>query len=126
MRKQSKTNSARALRGRMTVTERKMWYPLRDRRLMGCKFRRQHPVGPYIVDFVCLGHRLVVELDGGQHAGDPHQAARDAFLAAQGYRVLRFWNNEALKDSAAVCETIARALSPEPSPRRLRGQAEGC
>lgn len=126
MRKQSKINSARALRGRMTDTERKMWYLLRDRRLMGCKFRRQHPVGPYIADFVCLEHRLVVELEGSQHADDPHQPARDAFLAAQGYRVLRFWNNEALKGSAAVCETVARALSPEPSPRRLRGQAEGC
>lgn len=126
MRKGSKTNSARALRRRMTDAERRIWYFLRGRHLVGFKFRRQHPIGPYVVDFVCLEQKLVIELDGGQHASDPNDPHRDAFLQRNGYRVLRFWNNEALSRTAAVCESILRAASVTPSPRRVRGQAEGC
>ena len=126
MRKGSKTNSARALRRRMTDAELRIWYFLRGRHLVGFKFRRQHPIGPYVVDFVCLEQKLVIELDGGQHASDPNDLRRDAFLQRNGYRVLRFWNNEALSYTAAVCESILRAASVTPSPRRVRGQAEGC
>ena len=126
MRKGSKTGSARALRRRMTDAERRLWYQLRNQRLPGFKFRRQHPIGPYIVDFVCLGNRLVIELDGGQHAADPNDPTREAFLRGKGYQVLRFWNNEALNSTAAVYDCILRALWVEPSPRRVRGQAEGC
>ena len=126
MRKGSKTSSARALRRRMTEAERRIWYLLRGRHLADFKFRRQHPIGPYVVDFVCLAHKLVIELDGSQHATDPNDLRRDAFLHRSGYRVLRFWNNEALSHTAAVCESILRAASVIPSPRRVRGQAEGC
>lgn len=126
MRKGSKTNTARALRRRMTEAERRIWYFLRSRHLVGFKFRRQHPIGPYDVDFACLAHKLVIELDGSQHATDPNDLRRDAFLHRNGYRVLRFWNNEALSHTAAVCESILRAALATPSPRRVRGQAEGC
>jgi very-short-patch-repair endonuclease len=126
MRKGAKTNSARALRRRMTDAERRLWYHLRDHRLPGFKFRRQHPIGPYIVDFVCLEHRLVVELDGGQHAADPDDPVREAFLRGKGYRMLRFWNNEVLKHTAAVCESIHREMSVNPAPAGCGGQAEGC
>ena len=126
MRKGSKTNSARALRRRMTDAERRIWYFLRGRHLLGFKFRRQHPIGPYVVDFVCLAHKLVIELDGSQHATDPNDRHRDAFLHRNGFCVLRFWNNEALSHTAAVCESILCAASVTPSPRRVRGQAEGC
>jgi len=126
MRKGSKTNSVRALRRRMTDAELRIWYFLRGRHLVGFKFRRQHPIGPYVVDFVCLEQKLVIELDGGQHASDPNDLRRDAFLQRNGFRVLRFWNNEALSHTAAVCESILRTASVTPSPRRVRGQAEGC
>jgi len=126
MRKGSRTNSARALRRRMTDAERRIWYFLRGRQLADFKFRRQHPIGPYVVDFVCLAHKLVIELDGSQHADAANDRRRDAFLQREGYRVLRFWNNEALSHTAAVCESILRTALAPPSPRRVRGQAEGC
>ncbi len=126
MRKGAKTRCARALRQRMTDAEQRLWYHLRADRLAGFKFRRQHPIGPYVVDFACLAQRLVIELDGGQHADDPGDPLREAFLRREGYRVLRFWNNEALSNTAAVCESILQAMSTEPSPRRVRGHAEGC
>jgi primosomal protein N' (replication factor Y) len=90
---------------------------LRNRSLMGCKFRRQHPVGPYIVDFVCLGHRLVVELDGGQH-DVPTDAERSRHLEAAGFCVLRFWNNDVFGRQDAVLALIFDALSrTNPSPQ---------
>ncbi|MCH8498490.1 MAG: endonuclease domain-containing protein [Marinobacter sp.] len=101
---------AKNLRKTMTDTEHKLWYLLRDRRFQGTKFRRQHPIGPYIVDFVSLPARLIVELDGGQHNGCVRDAARDAWLEAEGYRVLRFWNHEVLQQREAVLEEILRAL----------------
>ncbi len=88
---------------------------------MGCKFVRQEPIGPYIVDFACREHRLVIEVDGGQHATDPRDAIRDQWLADHRYRVLRFWNNEVLGNIDGVIETIATALSaaaPPPPPDR--------
>lgn len=126
MRKGNKTGTAKALRLRLTDAERRLWYHLRDRRLLGGKFRRQHPIGPYVVDFVCLEQKLIIELDGSQHASDPDDPVREAFLRRSGYRVLRFWNNEALKHTAAVCESILREMSVNPAPAGCEGQAEGC
>ncbi len=115
------TDRARNLRQRSTDTERLLWRHLRDRQLAGLKFRRQHPLGNFVVDFVCLEHRLVVELDGGQHATQQQaDADREAFLMGLGYRVLRFWNNEVLGNTVGVLEAIvsaARSADP-PSPSR--------
>jgi very-short-patch-repair endonuclease len=103
---------ARALRKNPTEAERALWKHIRLRQLDGHKFRRQQSLGRYIVDFVCFEKKLVIELDGGQHS---EQAALDsgrtAWLEAQGFRVLRFWNHEVLKNSEAVTGTIRAALS---------------
>ena len=86
---------ARKLRQTSTVPEVKLWQYLRDRRLMGLKFRRQYPIGPYVVDFVCLSHKLVIELDGGQHSGQvAYDNKRTEYLEHFGFRVLRFWNTD--------------------------------
>ena len=97
---------ARAMRGEPTDAEAKLWHEIRDRRLDRIKFRRQAPIGSYIVDFVRLEAKLVVELDGGQHSESSYDERRDAELKARGFRVLRFWNDEILKDSDAVCDTL--------------------
>ena len=102
---------ARALRRNPTDAERHLWRHLRNRHLAGYKFRRQHPVGPYIVDFICPEACLVVELDGGQHQGQQHyDAARTAFLENRGLRVLRFWNDQVFSETEAVLEEIVRRL----------------
>jgi adenine-specific DNA-methyltransferase len=90
---------------------------MRDRQLCGAKFRRQHPIGPYIVDFCCPDHGLVVELDGGQHAEQTlADQARTRLIEADGYRVVRFWDHEVLNHIDAVLEAIVRLLSnPHPS-----------
>ena len=96
--KRQHRDRARGLRQSMTDAEHTLWYRLRNRQLQGCKFRRQHDIGPYIADFVCTEAMLVVELDGGQHAEQVlYDARRTAFLQAQGYRVLRFCDNDVLK-----------------------------
>jgi very-short-patch-repair endonuclease len=88
---------------------------LRDRRL-DAKWRRQRVIGDYIVDFVCLDHRLIIEADGGHHAENETDVRRDAFLKAQGFRILRLWNNEILSNPGGVYEAIASALhTPHPS-----------
>ncbi len=104
----------------MTDAERKLWYHLRAGRLGGWKFRRQHPVPPYVVDFCCLEKNLVVELDGSQHTPES-DAARTRYLESQGWRVLRFGSGEALKQTEAVVEAIwnivgDRTLTPTPLP----------
>ncbi|MCC7486323.1 MAG: endonuclease domain-containing protein [Burkholderiales bacterium] len=106
------------LRRDMTDAERKLWRALRQKQAGGHKFRRQHPFGDYIVDFVCLESMLVVEVDGGQHAElEQRDTARTAVLAKAGFRVLRFWNHEVLRDTDAVLEAIWRALEEgTPSP----------
>ena len=97
---------ARALRRKPTDAEAKLWAALRDRRLSAMKWRRQVPIGHYIVDFVCLEHRIIVECDGSQHAESRTDAARDAWIELQGFKVLRFWNRNALKDRKSVINTI--------------------
>ena len=100
---------ARAMRREPTFTERKLWYALRDWRLQSLKFRRQAPMGPYIVDFICIAHRLVVEVDGSQHAESPRDETRNIWLMREGYRVMRFWNNEVTSNKEGVLATIAAA-----------------
>ena len=124
-------NRARNLRRQQTDVETKLWMRLRDRQLCGAKFRRQHPIGPYVVDFCCPDRGLIVELDGGQHA---EQTAADQirtrFLEADDYRVVRFWNHQVLEQMDAILEELVRLVSdPHPSlslkrARVKEGQAE--
>src|SRR5689334_7034787 len=92
---------ARSLRSNMTDTERALWRGLRDRQL-GWRFRRQFPIPPYVVDFACIEARLIVECDGGQHARPGDHDLRDGELRRQGWRILRFWNNDVLVNRAVV------------------------
>jgi very-short-patch-repair endonuclease len=108
-------NTARRLRRDSTDAERRLWYRLRARTIDGAKFVRQEPIGPYIVDFICRAERLIIELDGGQHATDPRDTARTQWLIARGYRVLRFWNNDVLRNTDGVLEAIAAALNGDTS-----------
>lgn len=120
---------ARALRHESTDAEQLLWRHLRASQLQGHKFRRQHPIGPYFADFACIDSRLVIELDGGQHAAEAavsRDAARSEFLFSQGWRVLRFWNHDVLTELQAVLQTIAEALqqNPHPNPLPLAGEGE--
>src|SRR5579864_8634919 len=90
---------ARDLRQDATAAERRLWSALRDRRLRGYRFRRQHPIGNCIVDFACTQHRLIIEADGGQHADNENDRRRTAWLESEGWRVLRFWNNDILANT---------------------------
>jgi very-short-patch-repair endonuclease len=104
---------ARNLRKSMSNAERKLWQALRLRQLDGARFRRQHPIGPYIVDFVCLEKRLIVEVDGPQHTQEEHvvrDARRDRWLNAEGYRVMRFQTIDAYQNLGGVVDTIWAAL----------------
>ena len=95
----------------MTEPERKLWYALRRGNLGGARFRRQVPIGPYIVDFVSFQHRLVVELDGATHVdAAEYDARRTGYLEGSGYRVLRFWNNDVMGNIDGVLAEIARHL----------------
>jgi very-short-patch-repair endonuclease len=112
---------ARKLRSRPTEAERKLWVLLRAKQLAGYRFRRQVPLGIYVVDFLCFSKRLILEIDGGQHAPlEEADRARTAWLEAQGFRVLRFWNTDVLANPDGVCVSILRALhdqdTPYPSP----------
>jgi very-short-patch-repair endonuclease len=111
-----RTQRARNLRANSTKAELRLWRQLRARSLMGHKFVRQEPIGPFIVDFVCREQRLVIEVDGGQHATDKRDAVRDRWLAGQHYRVLRFWNNDVLGNMDGVLEMIAAALPADGPP----------
>jgi very-short-patch-repair endonuclease len=109
---------ARALRRESTNAERIIWAALRAHRMDGAAFRRQAPVGPYIADFVCHAAKLIVEIDGGQHFDDANQkrdARRTAFLAAKGFRVLRFNNYDVMTNRTGVLEMIVLALKESPS-----------
>ena len=95
----------------MTDAERRLWQGLRHRLVEGHRFRRQVPLGPYIVDFCCLQLGLVIEADGGQHAESKSDERRDAWLSEQGYRVLRFWNVDIQRNFESVMESIMRAVA---------------
>ena len=102
---------ARQLRTNLTEAEQRLWSRLRRRQLGGCYFRRQAPIGDYIVDFACFERNLVVEVDGGQHTERVAQdTKRSEWLDSQGYRVLRFWNNDVLQNVDGVVDTILAAL----------------
>jgi very-short-patch-repair endonuclease len=118
------------LRKAQTDAEARLWWHLRDRRLGGFKFRRQYPLGTYIVDFLCVERRLIVELDGGQHADQVgYDGDRTRRLNGQGYRVVRFWNDDALLRIESVLESILSHLAsmsttPHPNPLPASGERE--
>ncbi len=128
---------ARLMRSNPTDAERKLWSILRAGRLEGLRWRRQEVIDDlYIADFICFEHRLVVEADGGQHAGNHHDVERDAYLTAQGFRIFRFWNNDILANSDGVAARILDAIessgaqtradpTPQPLSHKGRGAFEG-
>jgi very-short-patch-repair endonuclease len=125
---------ARNLRRDSTDAERRLWEALRDRRLAGYRFRRQHPISNFIIDFACTRYCLAVEADGGQHAENPSDDRRTAFLEEQDWQVLRFWNNDILGNTEGVIETILQTLQnaetltrsrAAPAPTLSRGAGEG-
>lgn len=104
------TSRARGLRRRMTDAERRLWFALRDRRFAEFKFRRQVPLGPFIADFVCFDARVVVEVDGGQHAESVSDKRRDLYFATNRFLVLRYWNNDVLKNLEGVLTALLETL----------------
>ena len=123
---------AKALRRDLTDAERALWQILRGCKLDGSKWRRQQPIGPFIADFVCQEHRLIVEADGGQHSENAADRHRTMFLSEKGYRVLPFWNNDIVGNVEGVITIIAEALSaphpaqpPAESPSPSRGEGSG-
>jgi very-short-patch-repair endonuclease len=114
---------SRALRKAPTDAERRLWSRIRQQQLHDARFRRQHPIGPYFADFACVEHRLVVELDGGQHADSASDAIRDEFMQQHGWRVLRYWNNDVMANIDGVLVAILQALdTPPPQPSHLQGE----
>ena len=101
---------ARKLRRQSTDAERLLWKHLRSRQLKGYKFRRQHAMDPYVVDFICLEAMLIVEVDGSQHLELSNDEERTVHLESLGYRIVRYWNNEILKDIDAVLDHILQLL----------------
>ncbi len=123
------TQKARELRKNRTDAEKRLWERLRRSRIDGFRFRQQAPIGKYIVDFVCFEAKLVVELDGGQHVEQAtYDAKRTGWLETQGFRILRFWNNEVFENIEGVEEVVQVALHsgdvahplPDPPPSRGR------
>ena len=117
-----KNRLQRVLRRNMTDAEQALWRRLRGCQVKGCKFRRQHPFGDYILDFVCLEAKFVIEVDGGQHNESDRDSARDQALMNAGFRVMRFWNNQVLNEIESVVESVWLELErlnpspPQPSP----------
>ena len=110
-------DKAKHLRANMTDTERLLWRHLRMRQLQGFKFRRQATIGPYIADFVSFEAKLIIEVDGGHHAGQKAKdSLRTSWLNKQGFRVLRFWDTEVLKETRSVLEAIWKEISPHLNP----------
>ena len=104
---------ARNLRQNSADVERVIWQILRNRQFHNLKFRRQYPIKPYIVDFICLEEKLIIEIDGGQHAEQvEYDKARSVFLESRGFRIMRFWNNEVLENLEGVYDALTLALSP--------------
>ncbi|MAF96631.1 MAG: DNA (cytosine-5-)-methyltransferase [Rhodospirillaceae bacterium] len=109
------SRNARRMRKNPTEAEHRLWGFLRGKQIGGFRFRRQAPIGPFIADFVCFSAKLVIELDGGHHALQADEdEARSRWLEAQGFRVLRFWNNDVLGNADGVAETIRGALHTPP------------
>lgn len=104
------TSVSRKLRANQTDAEQKLWHALRNRQISDCKFVRQKPIGRYVCDFVCRERHLIVEVDGGQHAESSRDAVRTLYLATEGYRVIRFWNNDVLTNLEGVLLMIQSAL----------------
>ena len=102
---------AKQLRTRMTDAERRLWHRLRAHRFGGLKFKRQAPIGPYVVDFICFDHKFIVEVDGGQHAESETDRRRDKWLRSEGYRLRRFWNLDVLQRTDLVLDEIAKELN---------------
>jgi len=115
---------AKLMRRLPTDAEAVLWKHLRGGRLIKFKFKRQQPIGDFIVDFVCFERRLVIEVDGGQHQAET-DATRTQWLEAQGFKVLRFWNNEVLRSGEDVLESVIRALREFPSPQPLSREGRG-
>jgi very-short-patch-repair endonuclease len=112
------TRKARELRLNPTDAERRLWRALSRRQVAGVRFNRQVPVGPYIADFAARSEKLIVEVDGGQHdERAAYDEARTRYLEAQGWRVIRFWNNDVLRNLEGVVHTIERTLAEKPSPQ---------
>lgn len=107
----ARTALAKSLRRNPTEAEKKLWSLLRDRRLAGWKFRRQVPLGPYVVDFYCSEAKLIVEADGGQHADSVSDGIRTAWLIKNGYRVKRYWNNEILTNPEGIFTDLIATLT---------------
>lgn len=127
LRPNQKRDLARALRADMTEAEKKLWRQLRQHQVLGVKFRRQVPVGPYIADFASFAHRLIIEADGGQHCESAHDAQRDSYLESAGWHVMRFWNTDILTNMPGVLEMIriyVEAHSPHPDPPPQAGEGE--
>lgn len=118
-------NFAKSLRAGMTQAEQKLWLHLRAHRLQQHKFKRQQPIGPYIADFACFGARLIVEVDGSQHLENPRDMKRDAWFKENGFRVLRFWNDQVLQEIESVLEVILAAVEATPLPRPLSRKGRG-
>jgi len=117
------TARSRELRQNATQAERKLWQHISARKLQGVRFNRQFPIGQFICDFVSRDRMLVIELDGGQHStSTEYDAKRTRFLESQGYRVIRFWNDEVMENIEGVLQVIGRTLDnmPSPSPSRRR------
>ena len=108
--KASALGNAKLMRANPTEAERVLWQLLRNKRLAGWKFKRQQPIEPYIADFVCFSERLIVEAEGSQHIDSAYDARRDDWLRSQGFRLLRFWNNDILKNPDGVLTSILVAL----------------
>ena len=114
------------LRNAPTNAEARLWQRLRHRQLDGCKFRRQHPFGDFILDFVCFERKVVVELDGSQHAdASAYDHVRSQFLESAGFVVLRFWNNETFENEEGVLEVILRTLRDRTTPSPPNPPLEG-
>ena len=115
-------NRAHTLRTNQTDAEQRLWKLLRAKRLEGWKFRRQFPIGRYIVDFACPAARLIVEADGGQHSESAHDVVRDQWLAGEGWNVIRFWNTDILTNEEGVLSAVLASLPPLPNPSPTRGE----
>jgi very-short-patch-repair endonuclease len=115
MAEEAQIANARHLRKNLTDAEQKLWRRIRSCQIQGCKFRRQAPIGKYIADFVCLEQKLIIEIDGGQHAVQrEYDHNRSEWLKSRGFMVIRFWNNEVLNNMDGVMEVISRMLTPHP------------